>query len=72
MAATFRIHEKVEHLQELRQPPRPVPRLTREAVRSEYAVLVPRCHTLYHQRQISAFYKRKWNDFMATVEGAHT
>ena len=66
MAAMFRIQElKVEHLQELRQPSRPVPRLTREAVRMEHALAVPRCYTLHHQRQFIAVYVRKWNDFMA-------
>ena len=65
MAAMFRIQElKVEHLQELRQPSRPVPRLTREAARTEHALAVPRCHTLHHQRQFTAVYVRKWNDFM--------
>ena len=68
LGAMFRIQElKVEHLQELRQPPRPVTRLTRQAARSEHALAVPRCHTLHHQRQFSAAFTAKWNRFMEAV-----
>ena len=65
MGAMFRIQQqKVEHLQELRQPRRPIPRLTREVARSEHALAVPRCHTLHHQRQFVAKYTSLWNRFM--------
>ena len=67
MGAMFRIqHMNVEHLQELRQPPRPVPRLTRQAARSAHALAVPRSHTLHHQRQFISTYANKWNSFMET------
>ena len=70
MGAMFRIHvEQVEHLQELRQPPRPVSRRTREATRTEHALLIRRCQTFHHQRQFVAVYTRQWNDFMATEAG---
>ena len=71
MGAMFRIQQqKVEHLQELQQPRRPMPRLTREATRSEHALAVPRCHTLHHQRQFSARYITLWNRFMETENGS--
>ena len=65
LSAMFRVQEqKVEHLQELRRPPRPVPRLTREATRAHRALAVPRCHTLHHQRQFVGRYTQLWNTFM--------
>ena len=65
MTVMFKIHvQNVDHLQELRQPARVVPWLTRQAARSAHSLAQPRCNTLHHQRQFVAEYTRKWNSFM--------
>ena len=70
MTTMFKIQElKEQHLQVLRQPPRPVPRLTREAAMAEHTLALPRCHTLHHQRQFVALYTRKWNEFIMASGG---
>ena len=72
LAAMYRAQElRVEHLQAIRLPPRPVQRVTREALRTTRAVAEPRCHTLHHQRQYAARYAKKWNEFWASTDDSN-
>ena len=67
LSALYKVQEeRAEHLQDLRQPPRPITRLTRESARAVNALAVPRCHTLHHQRQFVAVYVKMWNEFWTT------
>lgn len=58
-------HQRVHHLQALRQPLRRAQVATRSASRVPAELLQPRCRTWHHQRQFINTYVTWWNGLLA-------
>ena len=70
LTTMYKIHEMdAEHLRPLRQPLRPVPRITRatSADSGRRCLQEMRCNTLHQQLQFIPKYTKLWNEFVVTV-----
>ena len=67
LTVVFKVQEKhVSHLQDLRQPKRRAPVITRTVALALSELLQPWCRTWHYQRQFINTYTRWWNTLIAS------
>ena len=67
LTVVLKVQEKhVSHLQDLRQPKRRAPVITRTVALAPSELLQPRCRTWHYQRQFINTYTRWWNTLITS------